>query len=91
MGLESVRTNDKYETLNGCVRDPFVTQLQLNRRRKINGYNSHQHYCGSQIASNVSTNNDQCSNSTNYNYLWRVCRERGVLFEGINNRKLCRF
>ncbi len=99
MGLESVRTNDKYETFNGCLRDPFGTQLYLNRRRKFNhlpnGLNTHQFYCNSQIAaSNLSSSNDHCSESFNYNYLWRVCRERGVLFEGIFHRihwnKKCR-
>jgi hypothetical protein len=88
MGLESVRTNDKYETFNGCLRDPFGTQLYLNRRRKFNhlpnGSNTHQFYCSSQIAaSNLSSSNEYSSESFNYNYLWRVCRERGVLFEGI--------
>ena len=90
MGLESVRTNDKYETYNGCAAEHYGTHLYMNRRRKINplangnALNSHQYYCSSQItASNISNTNDCFSNATNFNNLWRICKERGVLFEGI--------
>lgn len=88
MGLESVRTNDNYETYNTSPPENYGTHIYMNRRRKVNplangnGVNCHQYYCSSQItASNIS--NDCLLNTNNYNNLWRICKERGVLFEGI--------
>ncbi|CAG2168962.1 unnamed protein product, partial [Oppiella nova] len=89
MGLESVRINDKYETYNDPSVDHYSSQHHLNRRRKVNPLstttantlNSHHYYCGSHItASNLSNGND-FPNASNYSYLWKVCKERGVLFE----------
>ncbi|XP_054166643.1 calpain-9-like [Oppia nitens] len=78
MGFESTGCCGDYYS-NHSRRAPASS---VSTRYESNG--GHQYYCNSQITTSNISNNQDLTNFNNYNHLWKLCRERGVLFEDIS-------
>ena len=87
MGIKSIRTYDKCEPCVGCPPFPNYTYgsyIYVNKRQKVNplanGLNGSQFY---NFQNHPNSNPIDLSNTTDFNHLFKLCKERGILFEGI--------